>query len=345
MQEDISFYKVIDKKVIDWSEIVLCLFEHCNLLCAFCPQDHSSILGASEEEILNKVSTITRYIERNNRSKHFIINTMGGELLQDTWTDKGFLNIYSKFIKQVREKVSSDKTIVFNFVTNLVFDRTDLILDFVKKNNIVLSVSYDIIGRFNATTLEIFKKNIDIFKPYIKTISCVLTKQNIEKIIEGDEYFDYLYENFKTIYFDSLLPSVTRKTNIFMMPAESETFKFYKLCVDKYPKILNIEPFLNGKTNNKMTCTKGNSLTIMPDGSIPKGCSGAVLLKDATQNTEDLGGTKIIENFMKKYNCFECEFFQRCPFTCFIKQDFKFIEHDMKECVFKETFRYADSKK
>jgi len=345
MQEDISFYKVIDKKVIDWSEIVLCLFEHCNLLCAFCPQDHSSILGASEEEILNKVSTITRYIERNNRSKHFIINTMGGELLQDTWTDKGFLNIYSKFIKQVRENVSSDKTIVFNFVTNLVFDRTDLILDFVKKNNIVLSVSYDIIGRFNATTLEIFKKNIDIFKPYIKTISCVLTKQNIEKIIEGDEYFDYLYENFKTIYFDSLLPSVTRKTNIFMMPAESETFKFYKLCVDKYRKILNIEPFLNGKTNNKMTCTKGNSLTIMPDGSIPKGCSGAVLLKDATQNTEDLGGTKIIENFMKKYNCFECEFFQRCPFTCFIKQDFKFIEHDMKECVFKETFRYADSKK
>jgi len=345
MQEDISFYKVIDKKVIDWSEIVLCLFEHCNLLCAFCPQDHSSILGASEEEILNKVSTITRYIEQNNRSKHFIINTMGGELLQDTWTDKGFLDIYSKFIKQVREKVSTDKTIVFNFVTNLVFDRTDLILDFVKKNNIVLSISYDIIGRFNSTTLKTFKKNIDIFKPYIKTISCVLTKQNIEKIIEGDEYFDYLYENFKTIYFDSLLPSVTRKTNIFMMPAESETFKFYKLCVDKYPKILNIEPFLNGKTNNKMTCTKGNSLTIMPDGSIPKGCSGAVLLKDATQNTEDLGGTKIIENFMKKYNCFECEFFQRCPFTCFIKQDFKFIEHDMKECVFKETFRYADSKK
>jgi hypothetical protein len=128
-----------------------------------------------------------------------------------------------------------------------------------------------------------------------------------------------------------------------MMPAESETFKFYKLCVDKYPKMLNIEPFLNGKTNNRMGCTKGNSLTIMPDGNIPRGCSGAVLLKDS--NTKDLGGTKIIENFMKKYNCFECEFFQRCPFTCFIKQDFKFIEHDMNECVFKETFRYADSKK
>jgi hypothetical protein len=173
-------------------------------------------------------------------------------------------------------------------------------------------------------------------------ISCVLTKQNIQKIVAGDEYFDYLYNNFE-IHFDSLLPSVTRKTNIFMMPAESETFKFYKLCVDKYPKMLNIEPFLNGKTNNRMGCTKGNSLTVMPDGSIPRGCSGAVLLKDGS--TKDLGGTKIIENFMKKYNCFECEFFQRCPFTCFIKQDFKFIEHDMKECVFKETFRYADSKK
>jgi hypothetical protein len=342
MQEDISFYKVIDNKVIDWSEIVLCLFEHCNLLCAFCPQDHSSILGASEEEILNKVSTITTYIKRNDRSKHFIINTMGGELLQDTWTDKGFLDIYSKLIEQVKQKVSSDKTVVFNFVTNLVFDKTDLVIDFIKKNNIILSVSYDIVGRFNTPALETFKKNIDILKPHIKMISCVLTKQNIEKIVAGDEYFDYLYNNFE-IHFDSLLPSVTRKTNVFMMPAESETFKFYKLCVDKYPKMLNIEPFLNGKTNNRMGCTKGNSLTIMPDGNIPRGCSGAVLLKDS--NTKDLGGTKIIENFMKKYNCFECEFFQRCPFTCFIKQDFKFIEHDMNECVFKETFRYADSKK
>jgi len=342
MQEDLSFYKVIDNKVINWSEIVLCLFEHCNLSCAFCPQDHSSILGASEKEILNKVSTITTYIKRNDRSKHFIINTMGGELLQDTWTDKGFLDIYSKLIEQVKQKVSSDKTVIFNFVTNLVFDKTDLVTDFIKKNNIILSVSYDIVGRFNTSSLKIFKKNIDIFKPHIKMISCVLTKQNIEKIVAGDEYFDYLYNNFE-IHFDSLLPSVTRKTNVFMMPAESETFKFYKLCVDKYPKMLNIEPFLNGKKNNKMSCTKGNSLTIMPDGNIPRGCSGAVLLKDS--NTKDLGGTKIIENFIKKYNCFECEFFQRCPFTCFIKQDFKFIEHDMNECVFKETFRYADSKK
>lgn len=342
MQNDNDFYKIIDKKVIDWSEIVLCLFEHCNLSCAFCPQNHSSILGASEEEILNKVSTITQYIKRNDRSKHFIINTMGGELLQDVWIDKGFLNIYSKLIQQVKEKISSDKTVVFNFVTNLIFDKTDLIIDFIKKNNIILSVSYDIVGRFNTTALETFKRNIDILKPYIRMISCVLTKQNIQKIVAGDEYFDYLYNNFE-IHFDSLLPSVTRKTNVFMMPAESETFKFYKLCVDKYPKMLNIEPFLNGKTNNRMSCTKGNSLTIMPDGSIPRGCSGAVLLQDA--NTKDLGGTKIIENFMKKYNCFECEFFQRCPFTCFIKQDFKFIEHDMKECVFKETFRYADSKK
>jgi len=342
MQEDLSFYKVIDNKVINWSEIVLCLFEHCNLSCAFCPQDHSSILGASEKEILNKVSTITTYIKRNDRSKHFIINTMGGELLQDTWTDKGFLDIYSKLIEQVKQKVSSDKTVIFNFVTNLVFDKTDLVTDFIKKNNIILSVSYDIVGRFNTSSLKIFKKNIDIFKPHIKMISCVLTKQNIEKIVAGDEYFDYLYNNFE-IHFDSLLPSVTRKTNVFMMPAESETFKFYKLCVDKYPKMLNIEPFLNGKKNNKMSCTKGNSLTIMPDGNIPRGCSGAVLLKDS--NKKDLGGTKIIENFIKKYNCFECEFFQRCPFTCFIKQDFKFIEHDMNECVFKETFRYADSKK
>ncbi len=39
----------------------------------------------------------------------------------------------------------------------------------------------------------------------------------------------------------------------------------------------------------------------MPDGAKPQGCSGSVFLKEA--QTEELGGPKIVENFLDKYDC------------------------------------------
>ena len=51
---DDLLYKIIDTKVIDYAELVVCLFDHCNLRCVFCPQDHELLEGASEKEILSK---------------------------------------------------------------------------------------------------------------------------------------------------------------------------------------------------------------------------------------------------------------------------------------------------
>lgn len=336
-----SFYNVIDNKVVTYCEIVCCLFEHCNLNCVFCPQDHNSIVGANEQDILSKADIVSDYIIANQRSTEFAIHIMGGELFQDKWIDLGFINIYQKFIDRINQRLPKEKEVIFNFVSNLLFTKTQTVFDFLLQNNLKLSVSYDPHGRFNLTQLDHFKTNIELFKKHIRMISCVMTKQNIQTVIEGDEYFDYLYSMYP-VDWDSLLPSTGTKRDQIMMPKESETFEFYKCLVDRYPKCINIQAFTNKQQQNKMTCTRGNSLTVMPDGSIPEGCSGSVLLKEA--NTKDLGGTQIIENFMSKYNCFECEYFQRCPFTCFIKQDFKHIELDMDDCVFRQTFKYHDKK-
>lgn len=336
-----SFYDVIDKKIVDYSEIVCCLFEHCNLSCVFCPQDHNSIVGANRDDILKKVPTIYNYINNNKRSKYFSIQIMGGELFSDKWIDNQFLIIYEDFIKEIGKYVDKNKEVVYNFVTNLCFQNENLVLDFLNRNNLKFSISYDPYGRFNPKDLNIFKNNLILFKDKIHMISLVQTKQNMKAIINGDDVFNYLYEKYP-VHFDHLLPSTGTKIDRTLMPKESEVLEFYKCLVDRYPKSINILPFTNGENNNKMSCTRGNSLTIMPDGSIPKGCSGSVLLKE--YNTKDLGDTKIIENWVNKYNCFECEYFQRCPMTCFIKSDFKHIEEDVDECVFKSTFKYHDKK-
>ena len=336
-----SFYDVIDNKVVDYCEIVCCLFEHCNLSCVFCPQKHDDILGASEEEILKKAPVISNYIINNKRSKDFSIHIMGGELFQDEWIDKGFLNIYDKFIKEIDKNIPKDKNVIYNFVTNLLFTKVDKVKEFIESNNLKFSISYDPHGRFNTSQLELFKRNANIFKDRIRMVSCVQTKQNIQAILKGDEFFDYLYDLYP-VDWDHLLPSTGTKADRFLMPKESEVFEFYKKLVDKYPECINVQHFTNGKPQNKMICTRGNSLTIMPDGSIPRGCSGSVLLQE--YNTPDLGGTKIMENWVNKYNCFECDYFQRCPMSCFIKSDFKHLEEDLPDCVFRMTFKYHDNK-
>lgn len=331
-----SIYDVLDNKVVTHGEVVVCLFEHCNLNCVFCPQDHSSILGASREEILAKVEPIAEWINNNPRKQDYKLHIMGGELFQDRWIDQGFLDIYEEFITTLN--VRTNRYIHFNFITNLVFTRKTEVMNFLTRNQLKVSISYDPSGRFSPKDRELFWDNIRMFQDHISMVSLVATKQNIQKITLGDEEFDSLYYNY-TCDFDHFLPSVA--SSRVLMPSEKELYQFYKVLIDRYPKCLNIEHFVNQKPANKMICTRGNSLTIMPDGAKPQGCSGSVFLQDA--QTEELGGPQIVENFLSKYNCFECEYFARCPLSCFIKQDYKHIEQDMDECVFKATFRYADS--
>ena len=336
-----SFYNVIDKKVVDYCEVVCCLFEHCNFNCVFCPQNHNSVDYANRADIMAKAPIIANYINGNTRSKYFSIHIMGGELFQDRWINEGFLEIYEDFINEIKSLVTTDKEVVYNFVTNLAFTARTEMLYFLEKNNLKVSISYDPHGRFNPAQKKIFLENLKYFRHHIRMVSVVMTKKSMESIIEGDDTFDLLYDLYK-VDFDHLLPSTGTKADRTLMPKESEVLAFYKVLVDRYPECINILPFTNGKPQNKMSCTRGNSLTVMPDSSIPKGCSGSVLLQD--YNTPDLGGTQIIENWVDKYNCFQCDYFQRCPMSCFIKADFKHIEEDLDDCVFRQTFKYRDAK-
>ena len=336
-----SFYELIDNKVIKHAEIVVIFFEKCNLECVFCSQNHNSEVGMSEQQILSKTKSIVDWIKNNNRSEYFKIHIMGGELFQDFLINNNYLMIYQKFIDTINKEINSDKKIIFNFVTNLVFTCINPVLDFLQKNNLKVSISYDSNGRFKKNDFQIFKNNVEYFKEHIEMVSLVATKQNIKKLIEGDEYYDYLYKNFNC-HWDSFLPSV--KISEKLMPKESELLSFYKILIDKYPKTLNAKYFLDSENKtNRMSCTRGNSFTMLHDNTIPKGCSGSIFLKDG--ETKNLGSEEIVMNFFKKYDCFSCEYFKNCSFTCFIQNDYSKIQKDVGECVFKLTYNYVREKK
>lgn len=336
-----ELYKLIDRKVIDYAEIIVCLFDHCNLRCVFCPQDHTNTAGASREEILSKVPGIVKWINDNPRSTQFKIHIMGGELFQDEWIDQGFLNIYQEFIDGIRARVPQDKNIIPNFVTNLVFDQVNEVKEFLHRNNLQVSISYDPAGRFTKDQLITFKRNVESMKDYISMVSLVLTRQNMDAVTKGDEYFDYLYQTFVTDW-DSLIPALDNTIPEKLMPKESELLAFYKVLVDRYPKCLNITYFTEPATENRMSCTRGNSYTVLYDNSNPAGCSGSVLIHGKA--TEQNWSPIIVQKFFDQNNCFECEYFNRCSFTCFIKNDYKKLVRDVQGCVFKETYKYVESK-
>jgi len=337
------FYDVIKDKIPGYAEVVVNLFDHCNMRCVFCPQDHTDRTGASRNEIMSKVPLIAGYIN-SNPSEAFHLHMMGGELFQDEFVDQGFLDYYKEFMDTLRAECPG-KDLHFNYVTNLVFDRTDEVQKFVANNGLQLAVSYDPAGRFTASQFVTFKRNVEIFKNYTRVIGLTMTKPSMIKMHAGDEYFDYLYANFLCDW-DHLLPSGVERD--VMMPSESDLLAFYKLLIDKYPKCLNVSQFVADPTEldgscSTMPCTRGNNLTIFSDNSIPHGCSGTIILRNNT--TEVVGSTDIISTFLDRNDCLHCEYYKRCSFTCFVHNDYKDFVRDVQGCVFKESFKYAEQKR
>lgn len=334
-------YQIIDQKVINYAEIVVALFENCNMRCGFCFQDHESKEGITEKEVMSKVSLILDWVNKNAKSKYFKLHLMGGEIFQDFLVDDNYLQIYQNFIDEIKNNIEDkSKVFIVNPVTNLVFERTDEVLDFLTKNNIKISISYDPKGRFNKNEFSIFKRNIELFKEKISMVSITMTRQNIKAFLDGDEYFDYLYNLFPC-HFDPFLYKESSNDQRSLIPYESEILAFNKLLIDKYPETLNITPFTDQKDNDgKMGCTRGNNLTVFPNNFIPSGCSGEIFLKDKSE-----AKPIIIEKFIKKYDCLNCEYYQKCPFTCFVKDRLTDKMHrDIDGCVFKATFDYAKQK-
>lgn len=336
-----SIQDILASKVPDYAEIEIFFFEHCNLRCVHCFQDHDSTLGMSEQQILDKVNLIEDFFKRTPRTQ-VILNIMGGELFQDHLLEE-YLPVYTKFINGVKDLSKKyNKDPKFNFVTNLLATKHDLFKSWLDEHELKLSVSYDLSGRFNINQLLQFKHNIELYKDYVGIICLVATRHNIKLLLEGkDRYYQYLYNNFDC-YWDQLTPGPTVPTDL--VPSESEYLEFLKHLVDYYPKSTNLESFVNKKQFNKMSCPSLNKLLIEANNATSscriqqhKKSNDFISFVD---NTNDA----IIEKWIDDKGCLSCEYFNRCPFSCFVRNDWKRLVRDFDGCIYKETFKYVDSK-
>ena len=242
-------------------EIIVTLFEQCNMSCKFCNQDHASTVGMNNiRDKLSIVQNAIKHLQANGRTQ-FSVHFMGGEVFSDLVPDSCFDDY--KYLADELDKWSKENKyeVEVCFTTNFVYERTDRLQKLLDEcPQIVLLTSYDPSGRFGLGQLNQFKKNVVQFEKYIKSANVIMTKPNIDKFLKGDiPFFDYLYERYD-IYFDYYTPEKNRKL---MTPNDIQLRDFMKFMVDNYPNCLPFKDYPS-KQKKRMTCQ--DTFTIMPDG-------------------------------------------------------------------------------
>src|SRR5690606_20009766 len=187
LEVDEFLNRLLDRKIPESSEVQLILFQHCNLRCNFCGQDHSNPTGI--DTIVQKSEEIINFMTNNFRKSH-IVNMMGGEIFNDDLPEKVF-DDYLRLTSIIHEfAISTEQVVRFNFATNLIFTKKERVLSFIQKViskgiECYLSTSYDFFGRKSKLwPVELFEENIEYFQRHIKTINCILTKPAIHRFTQ-----------------------------------------------------------------------------------------------------------------------------------------------------------------
>lgn len=311
-------------------EIILNLFEFCDMSCSFCSQDHDSKIGM--DKILEKFQPVVEVIQIQKKmgKSDFHLHLMGGELFADDVPDSIFVD-YKLLIEKIREYCTNNNIkLKISIASNFVWKDGNRVIRLKEETKTELMTSYDPAGRFNASTFEIFKQNVRQYAQHISSVGVVITKPTIQKFLKNDvPFFDFIYQNFQ-VYLDYYGPE--KNANV-LQPKDTDLRDFMKLIIDTWPNCLPVSGFL--KDNTSMTCQ--DTYSIMADGSYG-GCGKSEKVINFIPIKPILE-----QQWFDDFNCVECQYFSKCSFGCFMSHHVKEMR-TQKECWLKEVYDYIESK-
>ncbi len=334
-------------------EYTMHLFEKCNLSCSFCWQDHKAYDGV--DTIRDKVKPMVEMFEEDPLDE-LIVNVMGGEVFDDSIFDDKLFDDYVYLATELHANaVRLGKTVVVNFVSNLVTEQPHRVIELLEHLRSVgvdsrLTTSYDSKGRFNSKQFELYKSNMTYFGDYVSGVSMLLSRPVIKQLMEfKDPYFQYLYDAGYEIYFDYYTPTTGwagappgeekgTPTHMVIAPSDKDLLTAFYFLINNYPNVQPIRGWIENYTNH-MSCR--SSKLVLADGT--KCMCGNLHLENKQIITfyksaiRPNDNHEIEENFLKRWDCLSCEYFQRCQLGCFMQHDFT-KRGQMVECPFKLTF-------
>jgi radical SAM protein with 4Fe4S-binding SPASM domain len=338
---------IIDKsKENQKGELIVILFEKCNLACQMCYQNHTDDTGI--DTVLDKFSTVVSAINslKSKGKTSTTVNFMGGELFADDVSDSVFED-YKILIHKIQDYSKSiDFPTVMHIASNMVWTKTNRVKDLLDTTGVNLAASYDPSGRFNSDTFEVFKKNLIEFNPYIKQVGTVMTNPSMKKFQSNNvPFFDYIYNNFEVV-FDHYTPQggdfyidPRRQISNVLMPTDVELRDFHKFMIENWP---NCYPFkdMHSKEHQPMSCM--STITINPSTAIDSCATYDVKQEPAIQVITFFGNLSKHKNqWVDDYDCLSCEHMPRCSFGCFINHHTKDLR-TQEACWLKEVYDFVD---
>lgn len=328
--------------------ITIVPFFRCNLNCTFCYNKNVKYI----KDVLN-LNNIrkTVYEEMDKIDGEIIVKIYGGEIFAD-FIDDEYYNELKKFLLDIKNYKENVK---FAFITNLVHIKTDRWIELLSLlNNVNLSVSFDLVGRFNKETFDIFEKNWNQYEKYIKDIMIIMTKSNILSFLNKDhpefeqKMIDFLNDKLKNpnvcLNFIDYVSSEDKDDEVV---SEDLRYDFYRFLYDNYRKCNVLEQLImiaNGERISGKLCSEKTG--IMPDGKYYNICTlssinNLIGKKDEEYETKKKQ-LKLLMNV--KMGCLKCEYYTSCPSSCpmsirsikcsdncYIKRMIEFIKEDIDE--------------
>ncbi len=313
-------------------EIIVTLFEYCDLSCVFCSQNHDSTLGIhSIPEKIEQVRYAISELKKKGKSS-FSINIMGGEVFSDGLNDSIF-DHYAQLVSEIQQFADFHNfEVQVSFTTNFIWTKRQRVKDFLKKTKVKLLTSYDPSGRFNSKTLLVFNENVIEFASHIRSVNCIMTRTNIDKFLQNQiPFFSYLYQNFP-IYFDYYTPE---KNMSKLLPRDVDLRDFMIYMSTHWPECF---PFCNFRLRLKQNMSCMDTLTVLPDSSF----GGCTLLLGNVGALASVPSKSLLEQeWFDDYKCLECQHFDRCSFGCFLSNHIK-DARTQKECWLSEVYNHID---
>lgn len=358
----------------------------CNNRCKFC---------IVSNRMLNSDVPLEYFVETTNNTKKWLnkyLDTLpddltitfyfvAGELF---YMNQDYFDLYKKVSSELYDivKTKYDK-IKFNIQSNFLFTDEKTINNFIDlskflftlTSNVIVTTSFDLYGRFNDVSLNLWKKNLLYISQQLCNklmIEIILTNQGLEVYNKSPNIYsntlDYILSNedkYNVSFEEFILNDIENKD---MYPTTENLVEFYLKINEKFPThhVLDIykNPTNNINTTNskpRSECTliqfsdkpfnHGNIYTDSDLRIISNNCLGGILgnlnkyepiqiLKFIPKNNNGLyclyNTQEVIEYFEHKIGCAFCKYKPYCSAKCFIQHIIKYYP---EQCQRKELFK------
>lgn len=339
------------------------MFNKCSLNCEFCFQnDHGK--RASDIDI-DYIKSLPKQIMDAHRElfKERKIDTLkmtvyGGDPFSDFLPDEMF-DLYRWYYNDFKTRLYAEfpnMELKLIWLSNLVFTKRERVDQLLEDTNGNIYTSYDAVGRFNAEwQRKLWYETLMYYKDRLPRVTVTFIKDNIEKIISGDEYFDKIPKHI-TIDVSYYLP--VKDDYAKFCPSDDLVYRFLKWGLDQ--RRFNIEPVEQAifsiiepwNVQSYCQCYESTYNAKNPDGTIePILTCHDTVAQALDYNVEGFYKEKDYEMILNPLiidkrdiskelrGCNYCEYNDHCQKMCFMLQNHINYKTD-KICPFLRIYQY-----